>query len=76
MWKKFFFKVHEERRRVAVDVKKGSCLMRIFVKIFVIKGVIVLTFCDFLPTRLPGTQLLTLVNMYEKQVVNFSNLVS
>jgi hypothetical protein len=70
------FKVHEERRRVEVDVKKWSCLKRILEEIFVIKGVILLTFCDFLPTRLPGTQLPALVNMYEKQVVNVSNLIS
>jgi hypothetical protein len=70
------FKVHEERRRVAVEVRKGSCLTRILVEIFVIERVILLQFCDFLPTRLPGTQLLTLFNMYEKQVVNVSNHIS
>ena len=59
-----------------VDVKKGICLTRILVEIFVIEGVILLTFCDFLPTRLPGPQLLTLVNMFEKQVVNVSNHIS
>ena len=70
------FKVHEGRRRVAIDGKKGIFLTRILVEIFVIKGVISLTFCDFLPTRLPGTQLLTLVNIYETQVVNVSNHIS
>jgi len=64
------FNIHEERRRVEIDVKKGSCRMGILIEIFVVKGMTVLKFCDFLPTRIPGIQLLTLVNMYEKQVVN------
>jgi hypothetical protein len=61
---------------VAIDVKKGSCRMGKLAEIFVIKGVSVLKICDFLPTRIPGIQLLTLVNMYEKQVVNALNHIS
>jgi hypothetical protein len=73
---KVLFNVHGDRRGVAMNVNKGSCLTRIFVEIFEIKGVIVLKFCDFLPTRIAGTELLTLVSMYEKQVVNVSNHIS
>jgi len=42
--------------------------LRILAEIFLMKGVIVLKFRDFLPTRILGAQLLTLVNMYYKHV--------
>ena len=53
---------------MAIDVEKGGCRLRILAEIFLMKGVIVLKFRDFLPTRILGAQLLTLVNMYYKHV--------